>query len=147
MKSAPVRFESYADFLHSEPPIPPQEDRKQMLVVETGNPFPLSSGEDWQLGEKQAAGVSLEEEMLGWAQDKAARQDLGGEAQRGMYMMVMSAFVFIAAILGFALIKVVWIDDKPTDQVAHVFEVPDGRHPSTPPGLGAPMGDRPTSLV
>ncbi len=88
--------------LGADPPDPPLNEQRRMMMVEANYPFPVSCAEPFTDSERHSLGESIAEEMLQSAKNKASNEANGYSSKRLGFMVLVGLTVFISVIFGFS---------------------------------------------
>lgn len=96
----PRRFNTWDDFMQSEP-IPPDLDSGKGTMLAFGhNIYPVSAEDRLDQEEREAVGARVFEEINQAGQAKASKDEFGSNMQKGMLLVFTLSFAFITVLLG-----------------------------------------------
>lgn len=96
----PERFETWQEFIDSEPSLPSLGTNTRLIVADANYQDPYSCNERLTLEQMHALGAVHYEEMIQSAAGKASREELGSGARRVAFLMFSTATLLLAVVLG-----------------------------------------------
>ncbi len=96
----PRRFETWEEFMLSEPLPPDLDSGKSTILAFASNIYPVSAEARLDQEGREAVGARVFEEINQAGQAKASKDEFGSSMQKGMLLVFTLSFAFITVLLG-----------------------------------------------
>ncbi len=107
VEQEPTPVENWNELLTMNAPPVDLKSKKQLVITEQGNPFPLSSHEPPSWEESEMLAEAHYQEMQGHALGDASKKDLGNQTQMMAFRLLVIAFVLVASVMAASAVGVI----------------------------------------